>query len=137
MKPIIATLTLLFSFILSSQIDGTPKTLDTSLYCTLQLVKLECIVTEGYATADAIYFKINGEEWPKKRLRMNAGNVRDLEGYVEVEFEESIKIELWDDDTFDPDDHLGSNTISCSLDWNGVVRFTEDGANYKLYYRVK
>lgn len=110
------------------------------LSCTLQLVKLECIQSEGYATLDAIYFKIGNQEWPSTRLRMGPSypnNIVDLEGYADINFSGSITIELWDDDTWDSDDFLGSNTIYCSSDDSGVVRFTEDGASYKLYYRVK
>ena len=117
--------------------DTFPEIEDSNTYCTLQFVGLECITPEGLAFPDAIYFKINGEKWPDKRLAMSTGDYFDLEGYVSIQFSESIKIELWDDDTWDPDDFLGSNTIDCSYDADGVVRFKEDGANYKLYYRVK
>ncbi len=111
--------------------------IDNDSYCILQLVGLECIETEGYMTPDAIYFIIGGQEWPSTRLSMMAGKYKDLEGYADVKFEDEIKVALWDDDTWDPDDFLGSVTIECRPDANGVARFTQDGANYKLSYRVK
>lgn len=117
--------------------DRTPFTFIENYECELQLVALECITPEGWVFPDAIYFKIEGIEWPEERLTMSAGDYVDLEGYANIGFNASITIELWDDDSFDPDDFLGQATIRCLYDANGVVRFTEDGANYKLYYRVK
>ncbi|MEZ4987715.1 MAG: hypothetical protein R2795_22245 [Saprospiraceae bacterium] len=143
------TLSLMLVSLSSLYYNETPPVKATLVYsdenalkevCTLQLVKLECIQAEGFVTLDAIYFKIGNQEWPSRRLRMGPSypnNIADLEGYVDLEFSGSITIELWDDDTWDPDDFLGSNTISCSYNNSGVARFTQDGANYKLYYRVK
>ena len=132
----ISTLILALSAMFSTN-DTTKNDSNAADDCVLQLVGLECITPEGYAFPDAIYFKIYGEKWPSNRLQMTQGDYVDLEGYADIEFSGSIRIELWDDDTWDPDDFLGENTISCSYDSDGVVRFTEDGANYKLYYRVK
>lgn len=107
------------------------------LSCTLQFVGIECIQQEGTYFNDAIYFKINGDRWPSNRnITMGSGDYADLEGYVNIRFSNTISIELWDDDSYDPDDFLGKKIITCSYESNGVVRFTEDGANYKLYYRV-
>lgn len=134
------TLLMVGSGEISAEANTSIDNATPSEYCTIQLVKLECIQPEGFVTLDAIYFKINGQEWPSQRLRMGLEypyKERDLEGYADIDFSGSITIELWDDDTWDPDDFLGSHTISCVYDESGVVRFTEDGANYKLYYRVK
>ena len=139
-KLLILTLTLLSTILMGFQFQKTEKhhvSKEMNHDCELQLVGLKCVTPEGLAFPDAIYFKIGGIEWPDERLRMSTGDYRDLEGYADIGFNNSITIELWDDDTFDPDDFLGRNTIRCSYDSDGVVRFTEDGANYKLYYRVK
>ena len=138
MKSVILILSILFSSLsLTKTIVPEEKGLNKSSYCTLQLVGLKCITAEGYVTLDAIYFKIDGRQWPNKRLRMGAGDYVDLEGYADIDFSGSIKIELWDDDTWDSDDFLGAHRIDCSYDSDGVLRFAEDGANYKLFYRVK
>ena len=105
--------------------------------CQIKFISLECKVPEGYASADAIYFKINGQKWPKSsRFSMSAGSYKDLRGYIDLSFNGSITIELWDDDTFDSDDFLGSKTVSCRYDSNGMARFTGDGADYILNYIV-
>ncbi|MBN2662566.1 MAG: hypothetical protein JXR68_02850 [Bacteroidales bacterium] len=67
---------------------------------------------------------------------MTSGSYYDLEGYVDYDFSGSVTIELWDDDAFDSDDFLGSVTVYCSYTSDGVARFTEDGVDYKLYYKV-
>ncbi|NUO01663.1 MAG: hypothetical protein HUU01_13735 [Saprospiraceae bacterium] len=110
--------------------------------CRLQLIGLKCIVTEGNITADAIYFKIDygdyAEEWPKSRMNMSAGAYMDLREVNSIAIDGSVTFNMWDDDTFDPDDFLGSAMLSCRDAGAGekVASFTEDGAHYKLYYKV-
>jgi len=110
--------------------------------CRLQLIGLKCLVTEGDVFADAIYFKVDHgdytEEWPKSRMSMSTGDYMDLRGVNSIVVDRSISFAMWDDDTFDPDDFLGKAIISCSDVGAGekFASFTEDGAHYRLYYKV-
>ncbi len=112
------------------------------LACRLQLIGLKCIVTEGNVTADAIYFKIDhgtySEEWPKSRMNMSVGDYMDLREVNSIAVDGSVTFNMWDDDTFDPDDFLGNATLSCRDAGAGekVTSFTLDGAHYKLYYKM-
>jgi len=114
---------------------------DSAIACRLKLKRIKCIVPEGYASLDAIYMKIIADgsskgTWPDNRLRMGTGDYVDLEGKFMQEFNSEVELELWDDDTWDSDDFLGSVTIDCRYDSDGVARFTGDGADYKIYYSV-
>lgn len=114
---------------------GLNKKKEPSYVCVLQLIGLECIKPEGFVTADAIYFKINGKNWGDKRLSMTKGSYYDLQG-ISYYFSGNINIQLWDDDTFDSDDYLGSVIINCQYSDQKIAIFNQDGAFYKLYYRV-
>lgn len=118
----------------------TPTPSDGS--CRLQLVGLECIVTEGFMTPDAIYFKVDwgdGEtEWPSRRLQMVAGDYVDLRSVNSTSIYDNAIFKMFDDDTWDADDHLGTKIISCNDSGAGekYVSFTQDGAHYRLHYKV-
>ncbi len=110
--------------------------------CRLQLIGLKCITAEGYLTPDAIYFKIDHgdyvEEWPKSRMRMSAGDYIDMREVNSIAIDGSVTFNMWDDDTFDSDDFLGKAVLSCRDAGAGekIASFSEDGAYYKLYYKL-
>ncbi|PIY07531.1 MAG: hypothetical protein COZ18_16990 [Flexibacter sp. CG_4_10_14_3_um_filter_32_15] len=110
--------------------------------CRVQLIGLKCIQTEGSFSADRIYMKmvVNGKarNAGSGSLSMNTGDYVDLTGGDSFSLDGRIGVELWDDDTFDADDFLGRAYISCNSKGAGekYMSFTEDGAYYKLYYRV-
>ena len=110
--------------------------------CRLQLVKLECLVSEGFVSADAIYFKVDFgygvEEWPSSRIRMTSGDSRSLSGTNSIVIDNRVSFNMWDDDTWDADDNLGTASISCLDKGAGqkYIEFTQDGAHYKLFYKV-
>ena len=124
---------------LDSNIEN-PPTSDGS--CRLQLVGLECIVAEGFLSPDAIYFKVDwgdGEdEWPARRLQMLAGDYVNLKSVNSTPIDDNVIFKMYDDDTWDADDHLGTKVISCNDSGAGekYVSFTQDGAHYRLHYKV-
>lgn len=52
---------------------------------------------------------------------------------VSRNFTGKVTVELWEKDDLDPDDSLGRHVIKKG---SGTVRFTGDGSNYTLKYRV-
>lgn len=121
--------------------ENTPEPITPG--CRIQLTGLKCIEMEGWMWPDAIYLKIsyNGEsiEWPQSRIQMSSGDFEDLRFMDPFTIEGPMTFQLWDDDANDPDDDLGTGTISCSDAGFGekYLSFTQDGANYRLYYIVR
>jgi hypothetical protein len=97
---------------------------------------------EGFMWPDAIYFKVSGNgdnfEWPDRRLKMSSGDFLDLRSQAPFSLDGTINFQMWDDDANDPDDDLGTGSISCNDAGFGekYLSFTQDGANYRLYYIV-
>jgi hypothetical protein len=100
-----------------------------------RLVRLACQQTEDSTGADEAYLTYNGERVFGPRSindgqSLNLGIVRPLSGQAQVA--------LFDEDSPDADDFLGSITVSTSELNQGLRNqgFTGDGANYTLFYRV-
>ena len=103
----------------------------------IYLNKLECIATAG-SGADDTYAIINVDgkkyRWPKKGdHEMERGEI----GYIKKEFEfnRTLKIELWEADTFS-DDRMGSYTFKASGNGSGfaTIENPDEGSEYKLEY---
>ncbi|BBM86592.1 hypothetical protein [Candidatus Uabimicrobium amorphum] len=105
----------------------------------LHLVSIKCIETEDFTGADDAYIVINGNTvWQRK---MNNGQQRSI-NIAPIKFSKSITVELYDEDSgpWDDDDCLGSQIVRDSA--KGMedpleLHYTEDGANYIIYYKVK
>ena len=101
----------------------------------LELISIHCIKTEGQVFNDNIYIKVNGDKvW---QSTMAAGQKKSLRNVGSKSFKGTIKIEVWDDDTFDPDDHIG--TFEAELIDIGKERtqpLKYGTADYKLTYKV-
>jgi hypothetical protein len=116
---------------------------ESMINCRIQLKRLVCRETEGVLTPDAIYMKIStdGEtpfEWPSQRISMSVGSQRSFTNQDALTISQSLQIELWDDDTWDRDDHLGTDRATCNDSGFGekFMNFDLDGASYQLYYEV-
>ncbi len=110
--------------------------------CSLQLIGLECVSSDGFITPDAIYFDIgygnDVEEWPRSRIKMKQGDYYDLRKVDAIFIDQKITFTMWDDNIWDADDLLGAESISCIDKGSGnkYITFAKDGAHYNLYYRI-
>jgi hypothetical protein len=107
--------------------------------------KLECIQTEGIFTADAIYVRYRVNNGPAQRYPVS-GNLSFTEGtersdllYISTREGDTIHLELWDCDTFDADDYIGSFDVR--MDYRKERSITlrqQDGiAVYRLTYVIE
>jgi hypothetical protein len=107
-------------------------------YCYLHLISIHCYETESFWSGDDAYLKLNGNEiW--RDSNMNAGDDDTIDRWFLMgETAGPFKLELFDDDSPDADDWLG--TLTVPREKTVVSRhfdFTEDGAHYRLYYEVR
>lgn len=100
---------------------------------SLVLKSLTCHEQEDFTGDDDIRIFVNSRSvW---RGAMDTGQTRNL-GNLEVEFSGSAPITLMEVDV-EGDDNLGSVTASeGNAGSDRTARFTQDGANYSLIYRV-
>ena len=105
-------------------------------YCYLHLIKIICYTTESSGD-DHAYLKINlAEYW---RRWMGEDDSYEFGTWILMgENQGDFKIELWDDDSPDSDDHLGTHFIKREETVvERSIDFTEDDAHYKLFYEVR
>jgi alkaline phosphatase D len=111
-----------FSFALSNR-----KLILHSLYCQ----KTEDIIGGDECRLD---IKIDGH-LQQLRKDMKKGHTWSLN--QTLYFNQTVEIDLFDEDSPDPDDLLGQLTVNAgNLVQNETYKFTEDGANYTLTYTV-
>lgn len=106
----------------------------------LKLISLKCNETEDVTGADDAYLHVDGAlKWGPQS--MNNGHTKDLSGIDPIEFENSVRLDLYDQDAgswFDDDDHIDKVIISTADAALGVreCKFKGDGASYTLKYQV-
>ena len=104
--------------------------------------KMVCVETEGLLTADAIYIKyrINGGtsiRFPASSdLSFTEGTERSNLCYINANSDDTIHVEVWDHDTFDPDDYIGSFDVRVDRPKEQTVtlRQTDGIAVYRITY---
>lgn len=89
----------------------------------LAITHIKCIETEDVSGADEAYLK-SGSARIWGPVSLNNGESAALNVTVDV----GQIVELWDEDSPDADDFLGSNTIHGA----DVYRYTLDDANYEV-----
>ena len=107
--------------------------------------KMVCYETEGYVSADAIYIRYSINNGSMKRypsssdLSFVAGTERSNFLYLSPEWGSTIHIELWDHDTFDPDDYLGSFDVRLDRAREDYCYVRQSGgtANYLVIYAIE
>ncbi len=106
----------------------------------LRLISLVCHTTEDSTGADETYLLLNGQRvWGPQS--MNDGDPASLNGLPQYPFQQSVRIELYDQDAggwIDKDDHLGTIYARAFEAGKGeqTREFTGDGAHYTLTYLV-
>ncbi len=102
---------------------------------TIHVRSLKCYETEDYTGADEcrIEIYINGE---KTVLRHSLNDNETWQIDRQFEFTNEVIIKLYDEDSPDADDHLGTITIGNGNVQNATGKFTGDGANYSIFYDV-
>ncbi len=105
----------------------------------LKLFSLVCHGTEDWTGADEAYLLLNGQRiWGPES--MNDNDVENLGNLPTYPFQNSVRIELYDQDTggWDNDDHLGTTYARAIEAGIGEQerQFTGDGAHYTLTYSV-
>lgn len=108
--------------------------------CRLRLISLKCHETEDVTGSDHAYLHVNNIlKWGPRAI--NNGQTRDLTGVEPISFRDTIRIDLYDEDTgswFDEDDHIDKEIISKADANLGVKerKLKGDGASYTLKYEV-
>lgn len=101
----------------------------------VKLDRLVCLDTEDTFGSDEAFLRYNGELvfGPRK---IKEGQSRDIN--VTKPIDGVAVVQLFDDDSPDADDNLGTRQIRQNEVGTGQrsVRFDDDGANYLLFYRV-
>lgn len=103
----------------------------------LKLISLHCTTTEDSTGADEPYLLVNGNRvWGSSSL--NDGETADLSQVPLISFNGTASIKLFDDDSPDGDDNLGTHTANESQAGRGTQTgtFTQDDADYTLTYEV-
>ncbi len=115
-----------------------PRRVLAKKYCYLHLINIKCYETESNGSAsDDAYMKVNLATIWRRWMSPDEDDPID-EWLLMEENQGDFKVELWDDDWPDSDDHLGTYLIK--REETIVPRhldFTEDGANYRLFYEVR
>lgn len=109
---------------------------------TLSIIRIRCAETEEWSIRgddpDEIQIVVHASRrqvvW---QGAMGTRRTRELRG-IEIEFSGTARIQLLEEDFPDPDDDLGSVTVSenaaAGVELEG--RFTRSGADYQVWYRV-
>jgi hypothetical protein len=101
----------------------------------LRLISLVCHTTEDSGDDEA-YLRVRGERvWGGE---MSNEQEVSLEGVPSINFSRRARIDLYDEDSPDADDHLGTTYARRSHIGQGELEheFTGDEAHYTLTFRV-
>ncbi|MCW8796261.1 MAG: hypothetical protein OQK67_04280 [Chlorobium sp.] len=106
----------------------------------LKLISLTCHDTEDSTGADETYLHVDRVlKWGPRS--MNDGNTKSLAGIEPIRFQNSVRLDLYDQDSgswYDSDDHIDKVIISTGDSGRGTkeCKFKGDGASYTLKYEV-
>ncbi|MFF1698119.1 hypothetical protein ACFVXC_31630 [Streptomyces sp. NPDC058257] len=104
----------------------------------VKFYQLRCIETEDNGE-DELWVDFRGQRvWGRGDI--NNGQVINVNnGPFSLVNSGADVVSLWDQDDFDPDDHLGDFHISPAVSGRGeqVAEFRGDGAHYTLTYEVR
>jgi hypothetical protein len=107
-----------------------------SAVANLRLISIVCNTTEDTGGADETYLLVSGvKQWGQP---MNDNDVADLGALPDIPFGTKARVDLYDQDSPDEDDHLGTFYARPGMIGQGELEYTffEDGANYRLTYQV-
>lgn len=102
---------------------------------TIHIRSLKCHETEDYTGADECRLEIY-VDGQRTDLKHDLNDNQTWQIDRQFDFNEGVQIKLYDEDSPDGDDHLGTINIDKSNIQNATLKFTGDGANYSLYYDV-
>ncbi|MGB3767806.1 MAG: hypothetical protein WA947_14715 [Phormidesmis sp.] len=97
---------------------------------------IKCNETEDWGN-DECRLEINADSRRKGTLKKSMDDGQTWRIARSYNFENSATIKLWDEDSPDADDFLGSLQLDTRTRPNSTARFTRDGADYTLSYRVE
>lgn len=103
---------------------------------TLSLGVLSCIRQEDWTGSDDIRIElvVDGVRAQQQKNRMSNGSTWAVG--ATLMFKNSVRIELWEEDSFDPNDLLGQHTLIPSSGPVGTLSFTDHSASYGLTYSI-
>ncbi len=99
------------------------------------LEMLKCYETEDWG-ADECRLEVFVDSVLQPPLKRSMDDGEKWQLNRSYSFKEKVEVKLWDEDSPDPDDFLGSVVIDTSLGSGATASFTRDDANYKLWYSV-
>lgn len=107
---------------------------------TLKLIELLCIDPEDTDMKDEAYIRIITTD---RSLRIPTAGSFPISKSQSVSlksntinFTGKAEIRLFDQDSLDSDDFLGTNTLDSSKTGAGKLKFIKSGVNYELKYEV-
>ncbi len=118
--------------------DGDRAAVATLYPVLLRLISLHCEEQEDFIASDEPYLRVDGNTvWGPRN--MSAGQTLDLNSVPPFAVRSRAPIDLFDQDSPDPDDHLGRTHVRYSLASHGeqVHTFNGDGAKYHLRYELQ
>ena len=108
----------------------------------VRLISLTCNITEDSSTSDEAYIEVTTLQGTKRVWGGPKGTPivkhQTINLHAEVNFQGFAVVRLLEYDTPDPDDFLGTLLVTAAEAGQGLKpgRFTEDDADYTLYYEV-
>lgn len=101
----------------------------------LTVWQLKCIATEDWGADECLLEVIlDGVPQPPLRRSQNDGQTWTVD--TAYAFRDRAQVVLWDEDSPDPNDWLGTATIGGEAANDAVASFLRDGAHYELSYSV-
>lgn len=97
---------------------------------------LRCRETEDWTGADSCRLEVFADGALQPYLKRNLNNNQTWDLNKPYKFNSKVEIKLWDEDSADPDDFLGSVQIGPNVVSQALGTFKLDGANYELRYSV-
>lgn len=102
---------------------------------TLTINTIQCHTTEDNSAHDELYVCLNGARvWGPTDIKNN----QSIDPSIKSGFDGQINVQLWDEDSWDPDDKIGEFTVHAheAGEGNKNVALHNSGASYTIWYRV-
>lgn len=102
----------------------------------LTLERLTCHKTESFLGSDNCRLEIFTDGSLEFPLKRSLNNDQSWDINRTYPFIQQVTLKLWDEDSPDPDDWLGTTTLPVTPTNHATAQFKEDGASYTLQYSV-
>lgn len=116
-------------------IPGYAMLKEEKIMNSIFIKRLKCHETEDYFGKDTCRLEIYADG-NKNVLKKNMGNGETWTINKQYQYNSNLEIKLYDEDSADSDDHLGTIKVENKNYVDKIGKFTQDGADYTIYYNV-